>query len=66
MSVSPDVIARVAELRDKARAGTLSMDDSREAIRFLRAERLAMPAPSKAKKTVAVNVDNLFGELDGL
>lgn len=66
MSVSPETIAKVAEWREKAKLGTLTQDEMREAIKFLRAERLAMPAPSKTKAKPQVNVDSLFGELDNL
>ena len=55
---------RIAELRQKAREGTLTMDETKEGIAFLRAERLQMPAsPSKSKPKVIVNADDLLGEL---
>ena len=47
MTVSLTTQQRIAELREKARAGTMTMEDQREAIAFLRAERTMM-APAKA------------------
>ncbi len=67
MSVSAEQMAKVAEWREKARQGTLTLDESREAIRFLRAERQAMPTgSSKAKPKVEVNTSDLLSELDNL
>ena len=56
---------RVAELRQKAREGTMTLEESREAIRFLRAERLAMPQTKSSSKTKAPtpNPDDLLSEL---
>lgn len=63
---------KVLEWRQKAREGTLSMDEMREAIKFLRAGR-AMTAPatggSKTRKAAASakpNGDDLLSELEGL
>lgn len=55
---------RIAELRQKARDGTLTLEETKEGISFLRAERLAMP-PSKSTGTrkAAVDVDALLGDL---
>lgn len=64
---TPEAITRIAELRQKAREGTLTMDEMREGILFLRAERLAMPPPSSKSsaksKAPAPNADDLLGEL---
>lgn len=57
------IIQRVAELRQKAREGTLTQDETREAITFLRAERLAMPQGKTKTKTPSVNADDLLSEL---
>ncbi len=63
MTVSLETQQRIAELRQKAREGTLTLDETKEGINFLRQERLSMPAsPSKSKKVV-VNGDALLGQL---
>jgi SpoU rRNA methylase family enzyme len=65
MTVSIEMQAKVAEWRQKARDGTLTMDEMKEAIKFLRAERVAV-APAKQstrKQAAAVNTDALLGEL---
>ena len=63
MSVSPEMMERIAILRQKARDGTLTLDETKEGIAFLRQERMAMaPAKATTKKPV-VDVDNLLGEL---
>ena len=65
MTVSLPTLQRVAELREKSRNGTFTMDEAKEAIAFLRQERLAMP-PAKAAsraKAPAPNADDLLGEL---
>jgi hypothetical protein len=54
---------RIAELREKARANSLTQDECREAIRFLRAERLAMPQKPASKAKPAPNADDLLSEL---
>jgi hypothetical protein len=55
---------QVATWREQARAGTLSMEDMKKAIAFLRGERLAM-APAKAKKAI-IDTASLFSELENL
>lgn len=64
MPPSLEMQQRIAELRIKAREGTLTLDETKEGIAFLRQERLAMPAAktSSARKIVT-NVDDLLGEL---
>lgn len=68
MSVSIETQRRIAELRQKAQTPDgLTLDEMKEAIVFLRAERLAME-PSKSKprtstKTVTPNADDLLSEL---
>ena len=65
MTVSLDTQIRIAELRDKARAGTMTTEDCKEAIAFLRQERLAMPASKSTPRTKKpeVNVNDLLSEL---
>jgi len=58
-----DIITKVAEWRQKAREGTLSQDETREAIVFLRAERLAMPQGKAKTKAPAPNADDLLSQL---
>jgi len=65
MTVSLEIQQKVAEWRDKARAGTLTLDEMKSAISYLRAERLAMP-PAKAKAKAVINTDDLFNELNSL
>ena len=65
MSVSLEIQQKVAEWREKARAGTLTLDEMKSAISYLRAERLAMP-PAKAKAKAVINTDDLFNELSNL
>lgn len=66
MSVSLETQTRIAELRLKAKSPEgLTLEECREAITFLRGERLNM-APTASKPRTAkpsVNVDDLFGEL---
>lgn len=63
--VSLEHMTKVADWRQKAREGTLTPDEMREAIIFLRAERVAMPA-AKAKAKPIINTQDLLSELDGL
>lgn len=65
MSVSIETQIRIAELREKARSGTMTLDDCKEAIKFLRAERVAMPPAKSSTRKAApvVNADDLLGEL---
>jgi len=63
MTVSLEMQQKVADWRSRAREGTLTIDEMKEAITFLRAERQAMPpAKSRAAKP-KVNADDLLGEL---
>ncbi len=65
MTTSIPHMQRIAELREKGRAGTMTLDDCKEAIAFLRQERLAMPvAASKSRaKTPAPSGADLLAEL---
>jgi len=65
MTVSLPTQQRIAELRQKAREGTMTLDDVKEGIAFLRQERLNM-APAKAApkaKAAAPSGDDLLKEL---
>lgn len=65
MSVSLEHQQKVAKWREDARSGTLSLDDMKQAIVFLRGERLAMPPPKSTAKKV-VDTSSLFDELNNL
>jgi hypothetical protein len=56
---------RVADLRAKALSGDLTLDECKEAIAFLRKERLAMPQSSSKPRTAkpVVNADDLLKDL---
>lgn len=65
MTVSLEIQQRIATLRQKARDGTLTLEETKEGIAFLRQERLAMP-PAKAsgsKKVAPPSEDDLDKEL---
>lgn len=66
----PNLQLKVAEWRQKAREGTLSMDEMKEAIKVLRAGRAMIPAAtggSRTRKTAAKPDGNdLLSELEGL
>lgn len=69
MAFSPEVQAKVHLWRQKARDGTLTQDEMREAIVALRGDRTAAHATSakaKAGRKKPVNSDDLLAELDGL
>lgn len=66
MAVSLEMQTRIAELRQKARDGSLTLEETKEAIAFLRQERVAMPPSSSGSKkaaAAAINADDLLGEL---
>lgn len=65
MPPSPEASLRVAKLREKSRTGELTIEECREAINFLRGERLAMaPAASKPRtKAPAPDANDLLKEL---
>lgn len=72
MSAELDLQLKVAEWRAKARAGTMTLEETREAIKVLRAGRSLIAAASGGSKTNAKakaakpNADDLLSELDGL
>lgn len=63
--VSLEHMTKVADWRQRAREGTLTQDEMREAITFLRAERVAMPA-AKTTKAKVINTSDLLSELENL
>jgi len=70
LSTDPDFHLKLAEYRRKAADGTLTLDEMREAVKFMRQGRVsaaAASANSRAKKSAApVNADSLLAELEGL
>lgn len=67
MLPSPELQTKIALWRQKARDGTLTQEEMREGIKFLRAEREAMPVSvARAKAKPAINVAGLFDELNNL
>ena len=71
MSAELDLQLKVAEWRAKARAGTLTLEETREAIKVLRAGRAAVAQSTsgtkarKAKEPTKTG-DDLLSELEGL
>jgi len=65
VTVSLEHMQRIAELREKAKSGDLTLDECKEAIAFLRKERLAMPQTSSKPRTAKpqVNADDLLKDL---
>ena len=74
MAQSHEMQAKIQLWRQKAREGTLTQDEMREAIAALRQDRVAaagVSTASRAKKSAtaakkAVNSDDLLSELDGM
>jgi len=66
--ISPELQSRVQVWRQKANAGTLSIDEMREAIAALRGGRLAAANATKTTraKGPAKSADDLLTELEGL
>ena len=75
--MSDIIFARLQEWRQKAAAGTMTLDECREAIAAIRKERVqasAVSSVSKERKATAtakakaapINSDDLLGELEGL
>lgn len=74
MAQSPEMQAKIQLWRQKAREGTLTQEEMREAIAALRQDRIGaagVSAASRERKATAraqknVNSDDLLSELDGL
>lgn len=71
MALSPEMQSKVQLWRQKAREGTLTVEERREAIQLLRQDRVGaaqISAASRAKKApkAPVNADDLLNELDNL
>lgn len=70
--MSIDLSIKVQEWKQKISAGTMTQDDMREAVRFLRADRTSAHVTSgaaKARKSAAKATpdgESLLRELDGL
>ena len=72
--MTPDISAKVQLWRQKAREGTLTQDEMREAIEILRQGRIGAATTSAASRTrkatakakANVNSDDLLSELDDL
>lgn len=74
MAQSPEMQAKIQLWRQKAREGTLTQEEMREAIAALRQDRVGaagVSAASREKKATTrakanINSDDLLGELDNL
>jgi len=71
MALSPEMQSKVQLWRQKAREGTLTTEERREAIQLLRQDRIGAAqtsTASRAKKApkAPINADDLLSELDGL
>lgn len=66
-TLSVPLSVKIEEWRAKSAAGTITMEEYREAVAAIRNGRLAAAAPtSKAKAKPKANIDDLLGELDGI
>lgn len=66
--ISPELQSKLSIWRQKAADGTLSMDELKEAVAFLRSDRKAAAVSSPAKKTAKAkaaipDADTLMKEL---
>lgn len=72
MTTPLDISLKVAEWRAKARAGTLTLEETREAIQYLRQGRALVSTATGGSKTNAKakaakpSGDDLLSELEGL
>lgn len=73
--ISAETQAQIGVYRQKARDGTLTQDEMKDAIKLMRSERVGaavVSASSRAAKSVAkekkkpISGDDLLSELDGL
>ena len=71
---SPEMQLKIAEWRQKAREGTLTQDEMKEAIAALRKDRGSVAQATAGSKTTRTrkaaaakpNSDDLLSELDGI
>ena len=69
--ISPELLAKIALWRQKAIEGTLTLEEQKEAIRVMRADRRNAATSSegarrkKAKAEIG-SADDMLGELKGL
>ena len=74
MAQSPEMQAKIQLWRQKAREGTLTQDEMREAIAALRQDRVGAATTSEKSREkrattrakANINSDDLLGELDNL
>lgn len=69
--MSPEMQIKIQDWRAKARAGTLTQDEMREAMAALREDRVAAAATSAKSRAAkpgkaVVSSEDLLAELDGL
>lgn len=64
----PDLQLKIAQWREKARLGTITIEEMQEAIILIRQGRVTAAASAgKAKsKRVSKSADDLLGELDAM
>lgn len=66
---TPEVQSRLAALRAKSAANTLTLDEMKEAVALMRGSRLSaaeQAKKSKSKKAPAKSADDLLSELGSL
>lgn len=67
--ISPELMNQISHWRAKAVAGTLSLDEMRQAVVAMRQGRVAAAqasAATKAPKRVARSADDLLADLESL
>lgn len=71
MAQSPELLAKIAQWRQKALDNTLTVEEMREAIAALRSDRLSAAHASEASKRKSAkaaipSAQDLLSELEGL
>lgn len=63
--LSPEMTMKIAELRQKSRDGTITLEETKEALSLLRSDRTnAQVTSTKTRsKKAPVNADDLLAEL---
>lgn len=61
--ISPELQNKIAQWRQKAAAGTLTIEETREAIIALRSGRQGASYDAKSPKRSAKSADDMLGEL---